>query len=145
MREAFYRAIRLTAAIVVPMSAGIALVADDMVTGLLGPKWLAAAPLIRLISLYAAVRAVDGVLPSVMLARRRERFLFCYCVLLLIVMPGAAVLGAIWDGAAGLIVFYTAAYCTVMIFLARGPWSRSRVNFLRSGHRLGRLWLPPRQ
>jgi O-antigen/teichoic acid export membrane protein len=90
-----------------------------MVAVLLGPKWLPAAPLIRLISLFAAVRAIDGVLPSVMLARRRERFLFWYCVLLLIVMPGAAVLGATWDGAAGMIVFYTAAYCAVMIFLAK--------------------------
>jgi PST family polysaccharide transporter len=119
LREAFYRAVRLTAAIVVPTSAGIALVADDMVAVLLGPKWLPAAPLIRLISLFAAVRAIDGVLPSVMLARRRERFLFWYCALLLIVMPGAAVLGATWDGAAGMIVFYTAAYCAVMIFLAK--------------------------
>ena len=76
-------------------------------------------PLIRLISLYAAVRAVDGVLPSLMLARRRERFLFWYGVLQLIAMPGAAVLGAVWDGAAGMIVFYTAAYCAVMIFLAK--------------------------
>jgi O-antigen/teichoic acid export membrane protein len=90
-----------------------------MVAVLLGPKWLAAAPLIRLLSLYAAVRAVDGVLPGVMLARRRERFLFWYCVLLLIAMPGAAVLGAIWDAAAGMIVFYTAAYFAVMIFLAK--------------------------
>jgi PST family polysaccharide transporter len=119
LREAFYRAVRLTAAIVVPTSAGIALVADDMVAVLLGPKWFPAAPLIRLICLYAAVRAVDGVLPLVMLARRRERFLFWYGVLLLIVMPGAAVLGAIWDGATGMIVFYTAAYCAVMIFIAK--------------------------
>jgi O-antigen/teichoic acid export membrane protein len=119
LREAFYRAVRLTAAIVVPTSAGIALVADDMVAVLLGPKWLPAAPLIRLISLYAAVRAVDGMLPNVMLARRRERFLFWYSLLLLIAMPGAALLGAIWDGAAGMIVLYTTAYCAAMIFLVK--------------------------
>jgi hypothetical protein len=46
-----------------------------------------------------------------MLARRQERFIFWYFVLLLIAMPGAAVLGAICDGAAGMIVFYTAVYC----------------------------------
>jgi teichuronic acid exporter len=119
MREAFYRTLRLTAAIVIPMSAGIALVAEDIVAGLLGPKWLSAVPLIRLISLYAAVRAVDGVLPSVLFARRREKFLFWYCLVLLIVMPAAAVLGAMWDGAPGMILFYTPAYCMVMIFLAK--------------------------
>jgi O-antigen/teichoic acid export membrane protein len=119
LREAFYRALRLTVAIVVPTSAGIALVADDMVAVLLGPKWLLAAPLIRLLSLYAAVRAVDVLVPPVLFARRREKFLFWYCVVLLILMPGAAILGAIWDGAAGMILCYTPAYCGVMIFMAR--------------------------
>ena len=43
-----------------------------------------------------------------------------FCPDVVIVMPGAAVLGATWNGAAGLIVFYAAAYCAVMIFLAKG-------------------------
>lgn len=129
LRETLYRALRLAAAIVVPTSAGIALVADDMVAVLLGPKWLAAAPLIRLISLYAAVRAVDVLLPPVLFARRRERFLFWYCLVLLFVMPGAAVLGATWDGAAGMIVFYTAAYCAVMILLAKEALAELKGKF----------------
>jgi O-antigen/teichoic acid export membrane protein len=129
MREAFYRTIRLTAAIVVPMSAGIVLVAEDMVAALLGPKWLPAVPLIRLISLYAAVRAVDAVLPSVLFARRREKFLFRYCLVLLFVMPGAAILGAIWDGAAGMILCYTPAYCGVMIFMAREALAELKGKF----------------
>jgi O-antigen/teichoic acid export membrane protein len=129
LRETLYRALRLTVAIVVPTSAGIALVADDMVAVLLGPKWLPAAPLIRLISLYAAVRAVDVLLPPVLFARRRERFLFWYSFVLLFVMPGAAVLGAIWDGATGLIVFYTAAYCAVMIFLAKEALAELKGKF----------------
>jgi O-antigen/teichoic acid export membrane protein len=129
MREAFYRTVRLTVAIVVPMSAGIALLAEDMVAGLLGPKWLPAVPLIRLISFYAAVRAMDVVLPSVLFARRRERFLFWYCLVLLILMPAAAILGAIWDGAAGMILFYTPAYCAVMIFMAREALAELKGKF----------------
>lgn len=119
MRAAFYRAVRLATAIVAPMSAGIALVAEDMVAVLLGPKWLPAVPLLRFISLYAAVRGIDVLLPSILLARRREGFLLRYCFALLILMPSAAVLGAIWDGAVGMIVFYTPAYFAVMIFLAK--------------------------
>jgi O-antigen/teichoic acid export membrane protein len=129
LREAFYRALRLTAALVVPTSAGIALVADDMVPVLLGPKWLAAAPLIRLLSLYAAVRAVDVMMPPVLFARRRERFLFWYCLVLLFVMPGAAVLGAVWDGATGMIVSYTAAYCAVMTLLAKETLVELKAKF----------------
>jgi O-antigen/teichoic acid export membrane protein len=129
MRETFYRTIRLTVAMVVPMSAGIALVAEDMVAALLGPKWSSAVPLIRLISFYAAVRAIDVVVPSVLFARRREKFLFWYCLVLLIVMPGAAILGAIWDGAAGMILFYTPAYCGVMIFMAREALAELKGKF----------------
>ena len=44
LREAFYRAVRLTAAIVVPTSAGIALVADDMVAVLLGTEMVVRSP-----------------------------------------------------------------------------------------------------
>jgi O-antigen/teichoic acid export membrane protein len=129
LREAFYRTVRLTTAIVAPVSAGIALVADELVAVLLGPKWSPAAPLIKLISLYAAVRAIDGVLPPLLFARRRERFLFWYCLVLLIVMPGAAVLGAIWDGAPGLIILYTVAYCAVMTYLVKEALTELKDRF----------------
>jgi O-antigen/teichoic acid export membrane protein len=72
MRKAFFRAMRLTAAIALPASAGMALVADDMVAVLLGPKWLPAVTVLRLLCLYAAVRAVDVLLPPVLVARRRQ-------------------------------------------------------------------------
>ena len=49
MRTAFYRAVRLTAAITVPTSVGMALVANEAVSVLLGPKWLPSVPLLRLL------------------------------------------------------------------------------------------------
>lgn len=119
MRAAFFRAVRLTAAIALPASAGMALVADEMVAALLGEKWVPAAPILRLLCLYATVRAVDVLLPPVLFARRRERFLFWYCVVLLIVVPAAAVLGALWDGAVGTVLFSTPVYCIVMTFMAK--------------------------
>jgi O-antigen/teichoic acid export membrane protein len=119
MRAAFYRAVRLTAAIALPISAGMALVADEMVAVLLGPKWLPSAPFLRLLCLYAVVRAIDVLLPPVLFARRRERFLLWYCLALLIAVPAAAVLGALWGGASGLIVFATPVYCVVMAVMAK--------------------------
>lgn len=74
MRTALFRAVRLTAAIAVPTSAGIALVADEMASLLPGPKWLPSIPLVRLLCVYAAVRALDTLLPPVLFARHRERF-----------------------------------------------------------------------
>jgi O-antigen/teichoic acid export membrane protein len=111
--------VRLTAAIAVPTSAGIALVANEAVVVLLGPKWLPAVPLLRLLCVYAAVRALDVLLPPVLFARHRERFLFWYCLALLIVTPMAAVIGALWYGALGAVVFLTPAYCAVMAIMAK--------------------------
>ena len=119
MRAALYRAVRLTAAIALPTSAGMALVADEMVAVLLGPKWLPAVPVLRLLCLYAAVRAIDVLLPPVLFARHRERFLFWYCLALLVVVPAAALLGALWAGAPGVVVFSTPVYCAVMTIMAK--------------------------
>src|SRR6516164_7706945 len=99
MRRAFFRAVRLTSAIALPASAGMALVADDMVAVLLGPKWLPAVRVLRLLCLYAAVRAVDVLLPPVLFARRRQRFLFWYFLVLLFAVAAAAALGALWGRA----------------------------------------------
>jgi O-antigen/teichoic acid export membrane protein len=112
----------------VPTSAGIALVADDMVAVLLGRQWLPAAPPLRLISLYAAVRVIDGGLSSLMLATTGEVPILVLC-LAIDRDAGAAVLGAAWDGATGLIVFYTTAYCAVMIFLAKEALAELREKF----------------
>jgi O-antigen/teichoic acid export membrane protein len=125
MRRAFFRAVRLTSAIALPASVGTALVADDMVALLLGPKWLPAVPVLRLLCVYAAVRAVDVLLPPVLFARRRQKFLFCYFLMLLFAVAAAAALGALWGeatewgGASGAVVLLTPVYCGLMIIMAK--------------------------
>jgi O-antigen/teichoic acid export membrane protein len=129
MRTSFYRAVRLTAAIAVPTSAGIALVANEAVSVLLGPKWLPSVPLLRLLCVYAAVRAVDVLLPPVLFARHRERFLLWYCLALLIVTPIAAIIGALWYGALGAVVFLTPAYCALMAIMAKEALAEIKSSF----------------
>src|SRR5271165_5150266 len=119
MRAAFFRAVRLTAAIALPASAGMALVAEDMVAVLLGPKWLPAVPVLRLLCLYAAVRAVDVLLPPVLFARRRQRFLLWYFLALLLAVPSAAALGARWAGAPGAVMLLTPVYCGLVTIVTR--------------------------
>jgi O-antigen/teichoic acid export membrane protein len=144
MRTALYRAVRLSAAIVVPMSAEIALVADEMVPALLGPKWAPATPVLRLPCFYAVVRAIDALLPPVLFARHRERFLFWYTFVLLAAVLSAAVLGAPWDGAAGVVIFSTPVYCTVMAFMAREALAELNGSLPSFGWRPGRF-LPQRR
>jgi O-antigen/teichoic acid export membrane protein len=129
MRAAFFRAVRLTATIALPTAAGMALVAEDLVGALLGPKWLPAAPVLRVLCAYAAVRAIDVVLPPVLFARRRERFLFWYCLVLLIFVPTAAVFGALWKGALGTVFLATPVYCAVMLIMAREALAELEAGF----------------
>jgi O-antigen/teichoic acid export membrane protein len=118
MRGAFYRTVRLTAAITLPISAGMALVAAELVSVVLGPRWSASAPLFRLLCFYAALRAIDVLLAPVLVARHRERLLFWYCVVLLIAVPAAAALGALWGGAPGAVILMCPVYCGVMAITA---------------------------
>jgi O-antigen/teichoic acid export membrane protein len=134
MRVALYRAVRLTSAIALPTSAGMALVADDMVRVLLGPKWLPAVTVLRWLCVYAAVRAIDVLLPPVLVARRRQRFLFWYFLVLLIAVPTAAALGALWKGAPGAVVIFTPTYCGLMVIIAKEVLAELRGSFLE-------LWL----
>jgi O-antigen/teichoic acid export membrane protein len=119
MRSTFFRAMRLTSAITLPASAGMALVADDMVAVLLGPKWLPAVTILRLLCLYAAVRAVDVLLPPVLIARRRQRFLFWYFLWLLLAVPAAAALGAYLQGAPGAVVLLTPTYIVLIAIVTK--------------------------
>src|SRR6202030_2045427 len=75
-------------------------------------------------------------LPPVLFARRRERFLFWYCCALLIIVPTAAVFGALWDGAVGMVVVYTPVYCVTMIVMAN-----KALDCGRDTH----YWAPPAQ
>ena len=131
MRAAFYRALRLTAAIAIPAAAGMALVAEDLVGAILGPKWLPAVPVLRVLSIYAAIRTVDVLLPPVLFARRRERFLFWYCAALLVLAPAGAVLGAVWNGALGAVMVATPIYCAVMLFMAYTALAEMKSGFLQ--------------
>jgi O-antigen/teichoic acid export membrane protein len=119
MRRAFFRAVRLTWAITLPASAGMALVAKPMVYVLLGDKWSQAVPVLQLLCLYAAARAIDVLLPPVLVARRRQRFLICYYLALLLGVSAAAALGALWDGASGAVKLFSPLYCGLMIIMTR--------------------------
>ena len=85
-----------------------------------------AVPILRLLCFYAGVRGIDVLLPPVLFARRRERFLFWYCLALLILAPTAGVIGALWNGAQGTVMLATPVYCSVMTVMAREALAEMR-------------------
>jgi O-antigen/teichoic acid export membrane protein len=129
MKAAFFRAVRLTAAFAVPTAIGMALTADEIVTTLLGPKWLPAVPVLPLLCAYAAVRAVDVLFPPVLFARRRQGFMFAYALVLVLLVPISAVFGALWDGAKGVVMFSLPVYCAIMGFMAKEALTEMKTGF----------------
>lgn len=119
MRGSFLRAVRLAGCLAIPLSAGTALVADDLVLVALTEKWLPAVPVLQVLCLFALIRSIDVLLPPVLFARYRAGFLFWWVGSLLLVMPLAFWLGARLIGALGVALASLAVYPLLMLWMAR--------------------------
>jgi O-antigen/teichoic acid export membrane protein len=82
-----------------------------------------------LLCVYAAIRAIDVLLPPVLVARRRQRFLFWYSLALLIAVPAAAALGALWGGTSGAVVLLTPVYCGLMAIMTKEALAELKGSF----------------
>jgi len=110
MRASLLRGLRLVASIAFPMCIGTLLVAHDLVEVLLTDKWNPIVPMLQILCFYSVVRSIDILLPPVLMARFRTKFLFYYSFALLIFMPLAFLAGALWGGAIGVSLAWVAAY-----------------------------------
>ncbi len=79
-----------------PASLGMALVADQFVLVVLGPKWAAAIIPLRLLALYAAMRSITTVFPNMLFAMRHSRFVMWNTVIAAIVFPTAFYYSSRW-------------------------------------------------
>ena len=79
-----------------PASLGMALVADQFVLVVLGPKWAAAIIPLRLLALYAAMRSITTVFPSMLFAMRHSRFVMWNTIIAAIVFPAAFYYSSRW-------------------------------------------------
>ena len=130
LRVTFYRTMRLTAAFTLPVSTGMMLVADELVSIVLGPKWAPVVPVLRLLCFYAAVRSIDVLQAPMLYARHRERLMFWYCLALLVAVPAAVALGALWRGATGAVLMLVPVYCALVIVLIKEALREVNGGFL---------------
>jgi PST family polysaccharide transporter len=129
LRASFLRGTRLVASVTFPLCLGLMLVAEDLVRVALTDKWLPAVPVLQLLSLYAAIRSVDVLFPSVLMARYRAKFLFFYSLALLGVMPLAFWVGAAQWGAMGVAMAWVVVYPIIMLWMARETLSEVGVSW----------------
>jgi len=92
-----------------PASIGLALVADQFVLAVLGPKWTAAATPLRLLAVYAALRSITTLLPTLLNARRRSRFVMWNTVIAAVVFPVSFYITSRW-GTTGIAATWIVLY-----------------------------------
>lgn len=119
MRLSFLRGLRLMACLTVPLSIGMALVAEDFVRLVLTEKWLAVVPLLQLFCVHALVRPLEVLLSPVLFARYQATFLFRWTLGLLLVMPLVFWAGAGMLGPLGVVLGWVVAYPLMLWPMAR--------------------------
>ena len=129
LRAAFLRSLRLIACICLPVSIGVILVADDLIIVVLGQKWISVIPLLKVLCIYAIFSSIAVLLPSVMSACYRVRFMFQYTLVQLAVMPIAFWAAAIWGGALGVAIAWATMYPLALSWLAREAFREMHVTW----------------
>jgi O-antigen/teichoic acid export membrane protein len=79
-----------------PACVGLAMVADQFVRAVLGPRWIPAIMPLRLLALYAALRSITTLLPALLNAIQRSRFVMLNTFVAAVVFPASFYLVARW-------------------------------------------------
>lgn len=112
--RAYFRAVRLLAAVVIPIGFGMAVLAEEIVLMLLGSKWTSAAPLLRVLAINTALQPLLSSTGWVYLARGRADKLLHWALFACPVIAASFVAGLPW-GAQGIASAYTAVSAFVIL------------------------------
>ena len=104
LRRAYTRIQSLTSAIVIPCAFGLAAVADPLIRLVLGEKWLAAIPVIQVLSVAYALKTIASTAEPLAMAVGETRLLFKRNLQLLVVRTPIIVAGLYLQGLEGLLV-----------------------------------------
>ena len=97
LRTPYLLASRYISAITVPASIGLLLLARPVILLFLGEQWLAAAPILQALSIFAGLRALSTHAGDVLKATGRARLLARLSILKAVIIVPALLLGARWD------------------------------------------------
>jgi PST family polysaccharide transporter len=132
----FLESLSLVAALIVPLSIGIALTAPEIERIALGQNWSGTAPLIALCALYALVEYIAVFPHSVLMIRDRlGRMVLIYAATLLVRMP-LVVAGIWWAGATGMAMALLATAATNALVWHRAAGRELGYSLAMAGARL---------
>lgn len=139
LRQGFLNVFAAIAIVALPVCTGIALVADPLVHVMLGEKWLAAIPLIKILAIAGLTQSLQTNKGSVYLALGRPKIITLLAALHATVLLPALVWGAMQNGAMG------AANATVVVSVLLMPLNYiilSRILHLRFTNFFAVFWRP---
>lgn len=111
------RGVRVVAWLVFPMCFGLMVFAGPTVPLVLTAKWSPIIPMVQILCLYAATRALALLFPPVLFAVYRADFLFLYNLVLLVVLPVGFGIGAWLNGALGVAAAWAILYPLVAVWM----------------------------
>jgi O-antigen/teichoic acid export membrane protein len=106
--RAWLRVVRLVAAIVCPLMIGLAIVSDDFVRALLGSRWAAAVPVLRVLAPVALLQSIAALGERVLTALDKPHLVFRFTALECALTLPAFAIGLHW-GILGVAVCYAIA------------------------------------
>lgn len=113
LRRYLLRLTEILSLVAVPASIGLALVADYVVKGLLGPKWMGVIGPLRLLGLFVAIRSLATFLPNLLTAIGDSAFVMWAMVGSAVTMPVAFLIGSRW-GTSGIAGAWLVAYPVII-------------------------------
>ena len=123
LTAAFLKAVRLIMLVTCPLYLGLAVVADDAVALVLGPKWLEMAPLVAVLAFAMPMFTLYSLFGPAVTALGRTGITMRSAMIGALVMPAAFLLGIAW-GAIGLAWAWVLAFPLVPLAAfvqSRGP------------------------
>jgi O-antigen/teichoic acid export membrane protein len=108
------KAVRITSAVSFPVFIGLALTSSEAVALLLGPQWLASAPVLRILALVMPFRMATSLLPPVLWGLARPGVSATNVLIAAVVIPGACLIGGQW-GPVGMAAAWLAGYPVVWV------------------------------
>jgi O-antigen/teichoic acid export membrane protein len=120
-----------------PISVGMALVAGEFVTVVLGDRWIEAVGPLRILSLAAAMRSLDPLLAQLLIATGNAKTNARSMLIAMVVLIPAFVVGAHW-GVTGVALVWLVGHPAVV--MSRQVWAALRVARTTLASYLLALW-----
>lgn len=137
MRRLYLGILQAIAVVTIPLSVGLALVAEPVVIHILGAQWIDAVAPLRLLSLFFVFRVVAALDPVVLLARHESHIDRNFSTAFAVIMPVAFLIGVRW-GLVGVAAAWLIVQPIISLPLqARYVWHKIGVSW---GSWLRALW-----